>query len=106
MALAGTIKGTRGGSERGGRGELAPEKSNLQGRGPLCVSPPHPQDAYPLPLLVLKQNSLSPTPSSSQGSVSWTGEQMQPEKGPLQRQPCPLQSLERGGEGGSLRGQP
>eukprot|EP00069_Balaena_mysticetus_P020105 bmy_12729T0 len=31
------------------------------------------------------------------GSVSWTREQMQPEKGPLRWQPCPLQILERGG---------
>lgn len=65
------------------------------------MCPPYPQGPYSLPFLVSKQNeppSLSSTPSSSQGAVSRTREQIQPEKGPLQLQPsnphC-LQSPER-----------
>lgn len=43
---------------------------------------------------------LSPTLSSSQGSVSWAREQIQLEKGPLKEQPCPLQRPKGGvGEG-------
>lgn len=88
VALAGTIKGTRGGSELGGggrEGRLAPEKSNLQGRGPLCMSPHTPSPNVPTPFPFWWSNRihcLSPTPASSQGSVSWKRDQMQPEKGP------------------------
>lgn len=56
---------------------------------PLHV-PPYPQGTYSLPFLVSKQNdppSLSFTPSSSQGALSRTRMQIQPEKGPLQPQP-------------------
>lgn len=54
VALAGMIKGTRGGSELGERGRLAPEKSSLQRKGPLSVSPhsPDPTPRVPTPFLI------------------------------------------------------
>lgn len=97
VALAGTIKGTRGGSELGEEREVGTRENQPAREGSSLRVPTHPfpQHAYPLPFLVVKQNSLSVSHSCFlPGLCPGKGTRCSQKKGPLQRQPCPQQSPE------------
>lgn len=108
VALAGTIKGTRGGSELGEEREVGTRENQPAREGSSLRVPTHPfpQHAYPLPFLVVKQNSLSPTPASSQGCVLEKGPDAARKRAPCNGSPVPHKAPREGVREGYCRVSP